>query len=204
MAQVLISIIIVGCLILCGTANVLYAEEKNLKFDGSFQFFSILNMQDVDSGWFGISGRFGYRFSSLLFLDAYTSFYPGGGGDHGYRKIATMGGFRSGKRLTDKYGLFVNVRSGAIHFEGRNAFGKDTSKKLHGKTHPATDIGVSLEMYRSRDTSLRGKNLFFRIDFGNRIIFWGDTVHDGNGQYGEKVLGVTHNPFLEFGLGSYF
>jgi len=178
---------------------MLYAEE-DFKFDSSFQL-SIVNINSIGEKDIGVGGRFGYQFSPVLFLDAGASYFPGGGEGRYYRKTLIFGGVRAGTRI-ERYGFFVNARSGAIRFEGMGFREKDVSGELHGKTYSVIDIGASLELYRSRETKenplIRGNNLFVRIDVGNRIIFFNDAFHNGN------RLGATHNPLIDLGIGLRF
>ena len=186
--------IIIMCFVLCGTADMLYAEE-DLKYDISFRFSALGLQNSLGYGAAGLSGSFGYRFSSHLFADIGTSFYPGNTRTARYTKTMAFGGIRAGTELGNrqKRGFFANARSGVT--------------RIDGKAYPFIDLGLSIEFRRSeetkRDPRIRGNNLFFRIDVASRMIFFDDAIANYR-DHGKGFLGTYHHPLIELGIGTRF
>jgi len=185
-------------LVLFGTVSALYAEENDLKFDGAFHLSGLNLKSSIGEGTLGVGGRFGYRLSSFLFLDAGALYFPeDASGNYGEKLI--LGGIRVGKQF-DGIGLFGKARSGVISFEGKTA-----SLRNYDGVYPAIDIGIMLEWSRSKTWHGRGKNLFVRVDVGDCIIFFNDTVKlEEPTISGVKTLGTSHSPLVEFGIGVRF
>jgi len=180
---------IIPSLILFWTANVVYAQDEDIpKFDVSFQV-SFLNL-NASLGEYpvGIGGRFGYRLSSLLYLDSEVLHFPENPSGN-FGETLVLGGIRSGIEFYS-VGIFGKVRAGAIHFGGRQFY-----SRLGDLTHPAIDLGAIFEYFHNR-------HFFMRMDLGDCIIpFGGISYLDADGP---RNLNTTHNFWLDLGIGIRF
>jgi hypothetical protein len=137
----------------------------------------------------GVGGRFGYRLLPLFFLDGEAVHFPEDPSGN-YGETLGLAGIRIGKQY-DNFGVFAKLRAGAINFGGR-AF----HLRLSDKTHPAFDLGTTLEYYAK-------KGFFARLDVGDCIIPFGNTtLLSPEGQLNR--LGTKHNLLMEFGFGFRF
>jgi hypothetical protein len=180
---------ICGLIVAFGFLRIAYAGEPSLKYDASFQI-SVLDMREhLGEKALGVGGRFGYRLSSMMYLDGEIHYFPEDPSGN-FGQILSLGGIRVGKEY-ESIGIFAKARAGTIRFDGK-AF----SLRLSDKAHPAFDLGVMLEYYTQR-------YLFVRMDIGDCIIpFKGTTFLS---PYGETVpLGTQHNLLAEFGFGIRF
>ena len=98
-------------------------------------------------------------------------------------------GCRLGKHF-DHFGMFGDVRPGAIHFGGAYF-----EQRLDQKTHPMMDVGGILEYYPSRRTVLR-------IELNDAIIFYGPARLFNRPN--PDSLGTVHNLQPGFGFGFRF
>jgi hypothetical protein len=176
-------------LILFWTANVGFAQDEEIpKFDATFQL-SFLNLNaSLGEYPIGIGGRFGYRFSSLLYLDGEALYFPENPSGN-FGETLVSGGIRSGMEFYS-VGIFGKARAGTIHLGGRQFV-----SRMNFLTHPAIDLGVIFEYFHSR-------NFFMRMDLSDCIIPFGEISYLGVN--GPENLKTTHNFWLDFGIGIRF
>ena len=101
---------IILSLILFWTTNSAFAQDDEFpKFDTTLQV-SFLNL-NASLGEYpvGIGGRFGYRFSSLLYLDGEALYFPENPSGN-FGETLVLGGIRSGMEFYSM-GLFGKARA---------------------------------------------------------------------------------------------
>lgn len=180
---------VLSFLISLWTVDTGYAQNEEIpKFDAAFQV-SFLNLnRSLGEYPVGIGGRFGYRFSSFLYLDGEALYFPENpAGNFGETLI--LGGIRSGMEFYS-IGIFGKVRAGTVHFGGRQFH-----SRMDVLTHPAVDLGAIFEYFHNR-------HFFVRMDLGDCIIPFSGTSYIGAN--GLNNLGTTHNLWLDFGIGIRF
>ncbi len=144
----------------------------------------------------GLSGRFHYNFNDHFALDSELfgapasnprDFSSNAGGITGLFGVRT--GFRTVNSWTER-GLFLRARTGFVHI------GPSVGEPAVIGTHPAIDIGPTIELYSHRNAALR-------LDLGDVIIPYGNAAilrPDSSGRLIPLRLGAQHNFLLSFGF----
>jgi hypothetical protein len=179
----------ISCLILFWPAKIGFAQDEGIpKFDATFQL-SFLNLNaSLGEYPIGIGGRFGYRFSSLLYLDGEALYFPENPSGN-FGETLVLGGIRSGMEF-NSVGIFGKARAGIIHIGG-----KQYDSRMNVLTHPAIDLGVIFEYFHNH-------HFFMRMDLSDCIIPFGGISYLGVN--GPESLKTTHNFWLDFGIGMRF
>lgn len=142
-------------------ASVTCAQDEVPKFEAGAQM-TILRLSEVRENPVGVGGRFHYNFHRAVALDTEVSYFPQDPSGNFGETLALFGA-RAGKRW-DQIGVFAKARAGVIHFGG-----SFFDLRLSEKTHPAFDVGGTLEYYA-------GRRVILRFDASDLIVPYGDTT----------------------------
>jgi len=168
------------------------AQSGIPRFEGGVIFTALRLPDPIGEGAAGVGARFGHNVNKYFGLDVEVNHFPGGtrqAPDFG--ETEGLFGIKTG--YGNRYaGIFFKARPGFIHFAKNSA----TVGRGLSENYFVLDIGGVAERYW-------GNHTYFRFDFGDTIIAYGNTRYLGT--FGNTVvLGTVHNPQISFGVGIHF